>query len=71
MPQKSLAAEAFVWNCQESSDSDVEIVQRLNKVFEKAPGVGRGTMIVCFQGTHAQSKRIARPVPKEADRGLG
>ena len=60
-----MAAEAFVWNCQESSDADVEIVQRLDKVFEKAPGVG---VIVCFQGTHAQSKKIARPVPKEADR---
>lgn len=68
MPQKSLAAEAFVWNFQENSDSDVEIVQRLNKFFEKAPGVVRGTMIVCFQGTDAQSKKIARPVPKEADR---
>lgn len=68
MPQKSVAAEAFVWNYQESSDADVEIVQRLDKVFEKAPGVGRGIMIVCFQGTHAQSKKIARPEPKEADR---
>lgn len=68
MPQKSLATEAFVWNFQEKSDSDVEIVQRLNKFFEKAPVVVRGTMIVCFQGTHAQSKKIARPVPKEAVR---